>query len=115
MAKIAHQHDQKDNASQARENFSQAAGAATAQADRIGRAVTNGSSDATSILEIFADQTRHSFEAATALGRARTLAEAAQVQSNFLGGSFDRFGRLSERYLALLRGGMTMLPSASRR
>jgi hypothetical protein len=121
MAKIAHQNDRKDDtASQFRESGRAAAGAARAAAvaetNLLARATSGESSkaDGTSILEILGDQTRHSLETATALGRARTLAEVAQVQSDFFSGSLGRMSRLSEHYLALLRGGMMALPSTSR-
>jgi hypothetical protein len=123
MAKIAHQNNREDDAStQARQTLDQAARAAgkaaVAETDRLARAASGDASsevDATSIMEILGDQTRHSFEAATALGRAHSLAEVAQVQSDFIGGSFGRMGQLSERYLALLRGGIMSLPAAARR
>jgi hypothetical protein len=122
MAKIAHQNTRKDgSATESDQALGQAARAAGATAvagtDRLARAASGGSreGDATSIMEILGDQTRHSLEAATALGRARTLAEAAQVRSDFIGGSFGRMGRLNERCLALLRGGMMSLPPSARR
>jgi hypothetical protein len=122
MAKRAHQNDLKDDrvteSDQALDQAARAAGAAAvAETDRLARDASGGSpeGDATSIMEILGDQTRHSLEAATALGRARSLAEAAQVQSDFIGGSFGRIGRLNERYLALLRGGMMSSPSSVRR
>jgi hypothetical protein len=122
MAKIAHQNDHKDDtATQSDQTLDQAAraagAAAVAETDRVARAASDAASseDARSIMEILGDQTRHSFEAATALAGARNLTEVAQVQSDFIGGSFGRMGRLSERYLALLRGGMLSLPSQARR
>jgi hypothetical protein len=122
MAKIAHQNDRKDDATtQSDRTLDQAAraagAAAVAETDRLARAASGGSpeSEATSIMEILGDQARHSFEAATALARARTLSEVAQVQSDFIGGSFGRMGQLSERYLTLFRGGMLSLPAAGRR
>jgi hypothetical protein len=122
MAKIAQQNDRKDDTTtQSDQSLGQAAraagAAAVAETDRLARAASGGSpeGDATSIMEILGDQTRHSFEAASALGRARNLAEVAQVQSDFIGGSFGRMGQLSERTLALLRGGMMSLPAAGRR
>lgn len=57
------------------------------------------------VLEILGDQTRHAIEAALALGRARSLTEALQVQSDFIGESFGRLGRMNECYLTLLRPG----------
>ena len=95
-----------------------AAGArAVAETDRLARAASdNGANEsATSLLDIPGDQTRHAMEATTALGRARSLGEVVQVQSDFLSGSFGRMGRLSEGYLTLLRGGMTSLTSIARR
>jgi hypothetical protein len=122
MAKIAHQNTRKDGSAtesdQALGQAARAAGAtAVAETDRLARAASGGSpeGDATSIMEILGDQTRSSLEAATALGRARTLAEAAQLQSDFIGSSFSRMGRLNERCLALLRGGMMTLPPSARR
>jgi hypothetical protein len=122
MAKIAQQNGRKDDTTtqfdQSLEQAALAAGAAAvAETDPLARAASGGSpeGDATSIMEILGEQTLHSFEAATALGRARTLIEVAQVQSDFIGGSFGRMGQLSERYLALLRGGMMSLPAAGRR
>jgi hypothetical protein len=104
MAKIAQQNDRKDDTTtqsdQSLDQAARAAGAAAvAETDRLARAASGGSpeGDATSIMEILGDQTRHSFEAASALGRARNLAEVAQVQSDFIGGSFGRMGQLSER------------------
>jgi hypothetical protein len=119
MAKIAHQNGRKDDTTtQSDQTLDQAArAAAVAETDRLARAASDASPDggSTSIIEILGDQTRHSFEAATALGRARNFTEVAQVQSDFIGGSFGRMAQLSERYLALLRGGMMSLPAAGRR
>ena len=69
----------------------------------------------TSMVALLGEQTRHAMEAATALGRARTLAEVARVQSDFIGGSVQRAGRMNERYLAFVRSGMTSLPFPPRR
>ena len=69
----------------------------------------------TSMAALLGEQTRHAMEAATALGRARTLAEVARVQSDFIGGSVQRAGRMNERYLAFVRSGMTSLPFPPRR
>ena len=121
MTKIARQNDKDDHATQSRESLNQAGrvagAAAVAETDRLARAASgNGANEAvTSLLDILGDQTRHAIEAATALGRTRTLTEAAQVQSDFLSGSFGRVGRLSEGYLALLRSGMAALPPIPRR
>lgn len=121
MAKIAHQNERRnDPATQSDQSLSQAARAAGARAvaetDRRARAASRDSleADATSILEILGDQTRHAIEAAAALGRARNLTEVVQVQSDFIGESFGRMGRMNECCLALLSRGMMSLPSASR-
>jgi hypothetical protein len=121
MAKIAHSSREDDATTQAGQSLDEAARAAGARAvaetDRLAQAASRNGADeaATSVLEILGDQNRHAFEAAAALGRARNLAEVAQVQSDFIGGSFGRMGQLSERTLALLRGGMMSLPAAGRR
>lgn len=121
MAKIAHQNDRKDDAPTTSEpsldQAARAAGArAVAEADRRLQAASgNGANEAaTSLLDILGDQTRHAMEATTALGRARSLGEVVQVQSDFLSGSFGRMGRMSEHYLSALRGGMAELASSAR-
>jgi hypothetical protein len=118
LAKIAHQNDRKDDApthsDPSLDQAARAAGArAVAEADRRLQAAsgTGANEAATSLLDILGDQTRHAMEATTALGRARSLGEIAQVQSDFLSGSFGRMGKLSEQTLALLRQGMMSLPS----
>jgi hypothetical protein len=123
MAKIAHQNDRNDNTStdQSLDQAARAAGAAAvAETDRLARAAAGETGEraeaaATSVLEILSDQTRHSFETAVALARARNFTEIAQVQSDFIGGSFARMGRLNERTLALVRNGMMSLPTSARR
>lgn len=119
MVKTAHQKDHKDDiAMESDRSLDQAAraagAAAVAETDRLAQAASEDASYEMSVLEILGDQTRHSLEAAMALGRARHLAEVAQVQSDFLSDSFGRAGQLGERYLALLRGGM-MSPSSNSR
>lgn len=69
----------------------------------------------TSMAALLGEQARHAMEAATALGRARTLTEVVRVQSDFIGGSVQRAGRMNERYLAFVRSGMTSLPFLPRR
>jgi hypothetical protein len=121
MAKVAHQNDRKDNPTTlvdlSLDQAARAAGArAAAEPDRLAEAASGGRPEAAAtLLEIVGDQTRHALEAATALARARNLTEVAQVQSDFLGGSLARIGRLNERTLALLRSGLTSLPTTSRR
>ena len=66
------------------------------------------------VLEILGDQTRHAIEATLALGRARNFTEALQVQSDFIGESFGRLGRMNECYLTLLRPGALSVSSTSR-
>lgn len=68
-----------------------------------------------SVVALLGEQTRHAVETAAALGRARTLAEAAEAQADFVGASFGRAARLNGRYLALARSGMGALPFAARR
>jgi hypothetical protein len=121
MTKIARQNDRKDDAPkqsvQSLDQAARAAGArAVAEVDRRAQAASgNGAKGAaTSLLDIVGDQTQHAMEATTALGRARSLGEVVQVQSDFLSGSFERIGRMSEHYLSVLRGGMAALRSNGR-
>jgi hypothetical protein len=117
MAKIArssHEDDATTQAAQSLDAAARAAGArAVAETDRLAQAASGNGADeaATSVLEILGDQNRHAFEAAAALGRARNLSEIVQVQSDFLGGSFARMGRLNERTLGLFRSEMMSLPT----
>ena len=116
MAKIAHQkhRDETSATGEALDEAARTAGAAAvAETDQRAQPRSGEKLEvaATSVLEILSDQTRHSFEAATAVGRARNFSEVAQVQSDFIGGSFARMGRLNESALALLRSGMTSLPT----
>lgn len=71
-----------------------------------------------SMMALLNEQARHALQAQTAMaaGRARTLAEMAQVQSAFMAGSFQRMGQFNDRYLAFLRAWRTApsFPSARR-
>jgi hypothetical protein len=114
MAKVAHQNDrvEKSAADQDLDQAARAAGAAAvAETDRLARSATDRKPEAaaTTVLEILTDHTRHAIEATAALDRARSLTEIAQVQSDFLGGSLARMGRLNERSLDVLRNGMMSL------
>jgi hypothetical protein len=116
MAKRAHQNDLKDDrvteSDQALDQAARAAGAAAvAETDRLARDASGGSpeGDATSIIEILGDQTRHSLEAATALGRARNWPRPCRCRATSSAAALAGSGGSNERYLALLRSGMMSL------
>jgi hypothetical protein len=71
---------------------------------------------ASTMMALLNEQAQHAMQAAIAVGRARTVAEVAKAQGNFIGGSFQRMGRFNSRYLAFVRGGMPFmsLPSSRR-
>jgi hypothetical protein len=65
------------------------------------------------IAALFAEQTRHSIEVAATLGRARNWGEVAHAQNEFIAGSFQRMGQLSDRYVAFIRTGIKVISSPS--
>ncbi len=68
-----------------------------------------------SMVDLLNEQAQHAMQATIAVGRARTAAEFAKAQSDFIGGSFQRMGQFNSRYLAFVRGGMFMSFPTSRR
>ena len=104
------------------------AGAGTVERDRAAQGMiapeeTQGTArkaDTTSagrsMVALLNEQARHAMQATMAVGRARTLAEIARVQSDFIGGSVQRMEQFNERYIALIRGwrGFAALPPARR-
>ena len=97
--------DRKPRVEAPSEEGRQAAGEAVESAVVIGQ----------SVVAVLGEQTRHAIETAAALGRARTLAEAAEAQTDFIGASLKRAARLNDRCLALARSGMGALSVASPR
>ncbi len=61
---------------------------------------------APSITALFGEQLRHAMDAALAIGSARTLADAAGAQSDFIRGSYYRMTQINERCLVLVGGGI---------
>ena len=45
-------------------------------------------------------------QVAAAFGRVMNLAEVAEIQRDFLAGSFNRMNQLGERYCAMMQAGM---------
>ena len=68
---------------------------------------------ASAMVALINEQARHAMQAAIAVGRARTPAEVAKAQSDFIAGSFKRMGRFNDRYLAFVRGGMGIVSRPS--
>ena len=68
---------------------------------------------ASAMVALINEQARHALQATIAVGRARTPAEVAKAQSDFIGGSFKRMGRFNDRYLAFVRGGMGIVSRPS--
>lgn len=83
--------------------------AAAALADR-GETTLRSSEDATQsgrlLLELFAEQTRHGFEAASVLTRTIDWTEIFAAQQNFVSASLERSRRMNERYREMIQAGM---------
>jgi Hemerythrin HHE cation binding domain len=70
---------------------------------------------ASAMVDLLNEQAQHAMQATIAVVRARTAAEFAKAQSDFIGGSIQRMGQFNSRYLAFVRGGMFMSFPTSRR
>ena len=67
------------------------------------------------IVDLLGQQTRHNMQVAAAYSRALNWAEVAEIQRDFLAGSFDRMNQLGERYRAMMQAGMKSLALPTRR
>jgi hypothetical protein len=67
------------------------------------------------IVDLLGQQTRHNMQVATAFGRVMNLAEVAEIQRDFLAGSFNRMNQLGERYCAMMQAGMKSMAFPTRR
>lgn len=86
-----------------------------------GSAATQAAADETasatmSMAALFSEQTQHAIQTTIAVSRAKTLADVAQAQGDFIGGSLQRMARLNKQCLAFAGGGMaTAWGQSSRR
>ncbi|MGQ7794633.1 hemerythrin domain-containing protein [Faunimonas sp. B44] len=70
---------------------------------------------ASTMMALLNQQAEHAMQAAIAMGRARTVAEVAKAQGDFIGGSFQRMGQFNSRYVAFVRGEMPFMSFPSSR
>ena len=92
--------------------------AASADTHEPARKTADLASAGASIMTLLNEQARQAIETHTtiAIGRARTLAEIAQVQGAFITGSVERMERFNACYLAFVRGltRLVSVPSSRR-
>ena len=70
---------------------------------------------ASTMMALLNEQSQHTMQAAIAVGHARTVAEVAKAQSDFIGGSLQRMGQFNSHYVAFVRGGMPFMSFPSSR
>ena len=95
----------RDAAMNAAENQRQILQQSAGESAELGRA----------IVDLIGQQTRHNMQVATAFGRAVNWAEVAEIQRDFLAGSFHRMNQLGERYRAMMQAGMKSMAPPARR
>jgi len=66
------------------------------------------------VLDLFAEQTRHGIDTATAVSRATNWSDVAQAQRDFVAGSFARIAQINERYRDLFQSGMKLWQPSTR-
>ena len=84
------------SATDAAENQQQILQQTAGQSAELGRA----------IVDLIGQQTRHNMQVAAAFGRVMNWAEVAEIQRDYLAGSFNRMSQLGERYRAMMQAGM---------
>lgn len=127
MPKIARHEDYAGSAERGAENVTKIARSATQEGADAARESSerarNAASEVTeesaelgrSIISLLGEQTRHNMQFATAFGRTVDWGQVAEMQRDFLAGSFNRMIQLGDRYRTMLQAGMKPMAFTTRR